>query len=228
MSKRVAVLQSNYLPWKGYFDIISKADVFVFYDDVKFTKNDWRNRNQIKGPKGLRWITIPCGHDYNRLIYEVELMDASWQRLHWEIIKLYYRKAPFYKDYFDFFEDFYLNRIWQNLSSLNQYLIKDVCNMLEIKTKFEDSRDYFLNGSKSDRLLNLLNKMNTTTYITGPSAKNYLNEHDFNKSGITIEWINYEGYPQYPQLFPPFIHKVSIIDLLFNTGKEARKFLNKE
>jgi hypothetical protein len=223
--KKVAVLQSNYIPWKGYFDIINSVDLFIFYDDVQFKKNDWRNRNKIKTQGGLKWITIPCGHQNFKLIYEVDFVNSDWQIKHWNLIKAHYSKAPYFNHYKKFFENIYLNQNWKNLSKLNQYLIKTISlEFLNIKTQFDDSRNYNIQGKGEDRLINLLKKANTTKYISGPSAKAYISNDRFLSEGIHLEWMNYNNYPQYSQLYPPFEHAVSIIDLLFNTGPNAKNF----
>lgn len=223
--KTVAILQSNYIPWKGYFDLISSVDLFIFYDDVKFTKNDWRNRNKIKTPDGLKWITIPCGWKSHKLICEIDLPDANWQNKHWNLIEENYFRAPYFNLYKKFFENIYLNKKWKNLSELNQHLIKNISlKFLNIKTQFDDSRNYNIQGKGEDRLINLLKKVNATKYISGPSAKAYISNNRFISEGIHLEWMNYDNYPEYPQLYPPFQHAVSIIDILFNTGLNAENF----
>src|SRR5258706_8963894 len=126
MPKAVAVLQSNYLPWKGYFDIIHDADLFIFYDDVQYTKNDWRNRNRIKAANGTHWITVPAGTNLNRLICEVQLDDPGWAKKHWNSISQTYSKAPYFNLYKDFFVDTYRGRSWHSLSELNQFLIVNI------------------------------------------------------------------------------------------------------
>ena len=219
--RTIAVLQSNYIPWKGYFDLVHDVDLFVFYDDLQITKNDWRNRNKLKSRKGVEWISIPIGTDINRLICEVEI-NQSWQIKHWKTINQNYCKAPFYDMYKDFLEDVYLHRRWTNLSELNQYLIRIISTKyLGIKTKFRDSREYNLSGKKQDRLLELLIKVNAERYISGPAAKAYINPLCFVDSGIDLVWKDYSGYPEYSQFYPPFEHGVSILDLLFNVGPYA-------
>lgn len=223
---RVAILQSNYIPWKGYFDIIANVDLFLFHDDLQYTKSDWRNRNKLKTPKGTAWISVPCGTSEHRLICDVELTNSDWQKKHWNLIKAYYSAAPYFKEYQPFFEDIYLGRIWENLSDMNQYIIKAISSeLLGIKVKFDDSRTYQLKKAKGDRVIELLKKVNATTYISGPAAKSYLEEAEFTAAGIDLEWMSYREYPKYPQLNPPFIHEVSIIDLLFNTGPNATLFM---
>jgi len=220
--KKVAVIQSNYIPWKGYFDIIHDVDLFIFYDDVPYTKNDWRNRNKIKSRQGLHWLTIPVGSRNERLINEVEIEDSSWTRKHWETLKQSYSKAPYFDQYKEFFECFYLGAKWKNLSELNQYLIKTISReFLGINTNFMDSRDLHPEGQKLDRLLDLLLKAGADRYLSGPAAKSYIDETRFTDVGIEIVYKDYSGYPEYPQVFPPFEHAVSILDVLFNCGPRA-------
>jgi hypothetical protein len=223
---KVAILQSNYIPWKGYFDIIGSADLFVFHDNLQYTKGDWRNRNKIKTPKGVEWLTIPCGTNENRLICEVKLTNSDWQKKHWHLIQTHYAKAPYFKNFSNFFEVIFLSKRWENLSDLNQHIIKSISTeILSLKAQFVDSRVYDLKLAKGDRVIELLKKLGATTYISGPTAKSYLNEASFANEGISLKWMDYSGYPEYPQLNPPFIHTVSIIDLLFNTGSDAASFM---
>lgn len=224
--KKVAILQSNYIPWKGYFDIIGLVDEFIFHDDLQYTKNDWRNRNKIKTDTGTRWLTIPCGTDEHRLICDVVLKDASWQKQHWNIISQYYRKAPFFRTYKDFFEHFYLGEKHTNLSDMNQGLIKNISTqILGLKTTFKDSRTFNLQTHKAQRVLELLKKTGATYYLSGPAAQSYINPNDFATENIQLEWMDYSNYSQYPQLYPPFEHAVSILDLIFNCGPDAIKFM---
>lgn len=223
---RLAVLQSNYIPWKGYFDIIHAVDLFVFYDDLQFTKNDWRNRNRIKAAQGPEWISIPVGQDANRLIFEVQLRDATWQAKHWRTLQQNYGRCVHFNRYKEYFEEIYLGRRWSNLSELNQSLIRHIAReFLGIKTEFADSRSWSLQGQKLDRLLNLVAKCGATSYLSGPSAREYIDPERFAQLGIALEWMSYSGYPEYPQRFPPFEHGVSILDLLFNTGPEASQYI---
>ena len=224
--KKVVVLQSNYIPWKGYFDLIHDADLFIFYDDLQYTKRDWRSRNKIKAAGGAEWITIPAGSDTNRLICEVELKETGWQQKHWKTLVQNYRSCPHFERYQQFFEDFYLGRQWTNLSQMNQYLIRQVAiEYLGIRTKFEDSRVFNLSGQKQDRLLELVSKVGTERYISGPAAKSYIEPGRFEEAGIELVWKDYSGYPEYPQRFPPFEHGVSILDLLFNVGPDAAWYI---
>ena len=223
---RVAVLQSNYIPWKDYFDIIHNVDVFIFYDDVQFTKNDWRNRNRIKTQAGIPWLTIPTGIDLNRLICEVRLTDPHWQKKHWKSLLQWYGRCLYFSDYRGFFEDFYLRTRWESLSELNQYLIRHIAtSFLGIRTSFRSSTEFALAGRKADRLLELLKQVGTDVYLSGPSGQGYIDARAFQEAGIELEYMDYRGYPEYSQVYPPFVHEVSIVDLLFHVGPDAPYYI---
>lgn len=224
--KRVAVLQSNYIPWKGYFDIIHDVDVFVFYDDVQYSKNDWRNRNRIKTPRGVEWLTIPVGSRIHRLICEVELPDQSWVSDHLETLSRSYAAAPFFEHYREFLSGIFLGNDWRKLSDLNQALIRAIArDALDIPTEFRDSREFSLEGHKQDRLLDLLVAIGCDVYVSGRAGRNYLDVEDFERRGIEVQWKDYAGYPEYPQLHPPFVHEVTVLDVLFHTGRAAPDFI---
>jgi hypothetical protein len=223
---RVAILQSNYIPWRGYFDIISKVDLFIFYDDVQYTKNDWRNRNKIKTPRGAEWLTVPVGPKLNRRICDVTIPDARWQQRHYRRLEASYRSAPYFEAMKDFLESVYLHTIWTNLSELNQTLIKRICaEHLDIRTPFEDSRRYSLAASKGERVVELLSKAGATEYLSGPAAKAYLDPKLLELAGISLEWMDYADYPEYEQLYPPFDGAVSILDMLLTLGPETRYYM---
>ena len=222
----VAVLQSNYLPWKGYFDIIDRVDTFVFYDDVQYTKHDWRNRNRIQTTQGFQWLTVPVKSSLNQRICDVSLSHSHWQKKHWKTICQTYSNAPFFGEYADWFEEFYLGTEWQSLSDLNQSLIRyiaDVC--LKTTTQFLDSRDFTLAGRKSERLLQLLIQLNTERYVSGPSGRSYLDSRAFEQAGIEIEYVDYSLYRKYRPIHQPFAHQVSVIDLLFAVGPDSPGYI---
>ena len=219
---KVVILQSNYLPWKGYFDLVNDADVFCFYDEVKYTKNDWRNRNKLYTKNGLQWISIPIIKDAVKLkISEAELPE-NWQDEHSKIIKYAYGRAPFYSNLEGLCEDFYQKSKFRFLSEFNQYSIKKIANFIGIKTAFVNSNDYELRGDRVERLINLLKDIGATEYISGPAAKDYLTEqeHFFLDNNIKLTYKNYDGYPEYEQLRKPFENYVSVIDLIANISKD--------
>jgi len=224
--KTVGVIQSSYIPWKGYFDLISDVDLFVFLDDVQFTKADWRNRNAIKTPSGTRWMTIPVGARQNRLIHEVALPDRHWAMKHWTLLKVNYSGAPFFKQYVPLLDDIYLGEEHSNLSAFNQYVITRIAReCLGITTEFVDSRELGAVGHKQDRLLDLLAKARADVYVSGPAARVYIDEDRFEEAGIRLVWKDYGNYPVYQQLHPPFTHHVTILDLLFHVGPAAPDYI---
>jgi hypothetical protein len=225
--KKVAILQSNYVPWKGYFDIVGGVDFFIFHDDLQYTKNDWRNRNKIVTEQGLAWLTIPCGTSEKRLICEVKLSDHSWQKKHYDLILNSYRKAPYLEMHLGFLKSIYLEQNWENLSQFNQYVIKKISHdVLGFKTEFLDSRDFDLKERKEARVLELLKKVEAEEYLSGPAAKDYITEEHFQREQIKIKWMSYSGYPEYKQLHSsPFEHGVSILDLMLNTGPNIKNYM---
>ena len=224
---KVAILQSNYIPWKGYFDIINGADYFVIYDTAQYTKNDWRNRNKIKTAEGLVWLTIPVktkGNSSQR-IDEAAVADQKWRKRHWGAITNSYSKAPFFKCYAKEFENIYLNGSFEKISDINYCFIRKINEILGIQTKLYWSSDFDLPGGKTEKLVKICEDLGADIYLSGPSAQNYLDESMFNDKNIDVEWVDYEGYPRYSQLYGSFEHGVSILDLIFNEGPNSIKFM---
>ncbi len=220
------MIQSNYLPWKGYFDIINLVDEFVLYDEVQFTKNDWRNRNQIKTPTCKDWITIPVlQKNLGQKISETIVVDNFWRKKHWKTIVQNYKKAKFFRTYAPIFENLYLNREEIFLSKINHQFIKAVNSILGIKTKIVFDNQYELRGSKTERIIHICKQAGASEYISGPSGKNYIEENLFEETDIALTYFDYSGYPEYSQLFGAFDHAVSIIDLVLNEGPSATNYM---
>ena len=224
-NKRVAIVQSNYIPWKGYFDLIASVDEFILYDDVQYTKNDWRNRNLIKTTNGTFWLSIPTGQNIDRRIRDVEVNSHKWKIKHWKCIVQNYKKASYFDEIESLFEHIYMENKLTNLSKINRLFIENICAYLDITTIISNSWDYNLTGNRSERLVNLCLQANCSEYVSGPAAKNYLTEAEFVSQGIKVVWFDYSGYPEYPQLWGAFIHNVSILDLLFNCGKDSALYM---
>lgn len=225
--KKVAILQSNYIPWKGYFDLIAAVDEFIIYDEMQYTKNDWRNRNKIKTVKGVEWITIPVRiESLSQKIDETEIFVDNWSVKHVKTLQANYAKAKCFNEVKEVVFAWYEQAgKTKSLSEINFIFIKHICDFLKIDTKLSFSTDYGLVEGKSERLVDLCQKSNATIYISGPAAKDYLDTNLFDKENITVEWMNYSGYPEYDQQFLPFEHGVSILDLIFNEGENSRNFL---
>jgi hypothetical protein len=227
--KKIAVIQSNYIPWKGYFDIINMVDEFVIYDDAQYTKRDWRNRNLIKTNSGLTWLTIPVEvkNKYKQTIRETKVSGNSWTNKHLKIVKHNYSRAEHFNEIYDWLIKI-LNQCKNEIfiSDINLLFIRGITGYLGIKTKISFSYDYLLEGDRSRKALNICLQSGAKEYLSGPAAKSYLDIEAFNQEGIIVKWMDYSGYKEYPQLHPPFIHEVSIIDLMFNTGADSVNYLN--
>ena len=225
---RIGIIQSNYIPWRGYFDFIDDVDLFIFHDDLQYTKGDWRNRNRIKTPTGPQWLTVPVRYTHvDQLIDEVALDDSQpWRRKHLNLLEANYRSAPYFQKYFRPFGEV-LGVAYPGLSQLNIALIRWAMSCLEIATPSVVSRDLNVTGSKTARLIELLKKVNASAYLSGPAAADYLDLPSFRDNGIRLEYKTYD-YRAYPQTGGEFTPAVSILDLLFNVGPDARKYLKSE
>ena len=225
---RIAINQSNYISWKGYFDMIRSVDLFILYDDVQFTKRDWRNRNLIKAPHGVKWLTIPVivKGKYFQKIKDTVVSDEQWNISHLKTIKGCYSKAKCFKDVFPFIEDLYLTANYKNISDINYHFISSICKYLDIKTNIIFSKEYDLSETdKTNRLISICKQVNATEYVSGPLAKDYIARDNFENENIKLTWMSYDNYPEYPQLYGDFVHKVSILDLLFNCGEKSIDFI---
>lgn len=226
--KKIAILQSNYIPWKGYFDMINMVDEFLLYDDAQYTRRDWRNRNKIKTPNGLQWLTIPVDvkGKYHQKIKDTMISETGWRNKHWMSIKHNYAQASNYRAVKEFIEDLYLGDDENSLSEVNRKFIVAINKFLSIETKISSSMDYDLTVEGStEKLIQLCVQADADIYLSGPAAKDYLEEAKFGQEGIAVEWMDYSGYPEYNQLHEPFNHGVSIIDLICNEGTGAVKYM---
>lgn len=219
----VAIIQSSYIPWKGFFDIIADCDLFVFYDDAQYTTRDWRNRNKLKGEQGTFWVTVPVeAPARDARICDVTLAGDHWASQHWKTITHYYGKAPHFARYEAFLREVYLERRWSSLSALNQYLITAIAReFLGLATEFVDAASLKASGHQQGRLLDMIRKLGATRYVSGPSARAYIDPAGFEAAGVELIYKSYDGYPEYPQFHGAFEHGVSIVDLLMHVGDRA-------
>jgi hypothetical protein len=225
--KTVAILQSNYVPWKGYFDVMRRVDEFILYDDVQYTRRDWRNRNLLKSPAGIRWLTIPVQVKgrYLQDIDETIISDPEWGERHWATLVAWYARAPFFQRYRATIEGLYHEVRDPCLSEINRRFLEALRDLLGISTPLVPSRQYFATGRGTERLVHICRAAGASRYLTGPAARRYLDEARFRAAGIEVMWMSYEGYPEYPQLYPPFDHHVSALDLLFSVGDDAPRYM---
>lgn len=205
--------------------MIRAADEFILLDDVQYT-HDWRNRNLIKTRDGIKWLTIPVKvktmHDR---INEVRVVNDRWRRKHWNAIIHSYSRASYFEMYYNQLENLFLATDESLISKINFCFLERINSILGITTRFSWSSDYGVEGTKDEKVLNLCKQARATRYLSGPSAKAYLDESVFNEAGIEVNWMDYSGYPEYNQLFPPFEHRVTILDLVLNEGPNAINYL---
>ena len=216
------VLQSNYIPWGGYFKLISLADYCVFYDDVQYTKNDWRNRNTIQLGGEKKWLTIPVGNSISRKINEVKLPAGTWRNDHLRLINQAYNSESAFNEIGKLLNEIYLNLGHDKLADYNQATIKLICkDYLDLETEFLRSEEFRLEGTKNVRLQNLLLQCDATEYITGPAGLNYLDTKWFQQNGIRLSIIDYAGYIGSYEEDTQKILRNTIIGLLARQGSLA-------
>jgi WbqC-like protein family len=226
--KRVAILQSSYIPWKGYFDLINSVDEFILYDDVQYTRQDWRNRNRIKTAHGTRWLTIPVKVDglYQQRLDETIVADPAWARRHWDTLRQSYSRAARFGEFAPDIEAAYAACANEaRLSAINRTFIEVICRLLRIGTTLRWSTDFDAHGASTERVVDLCRQSEAHVYLSGPRGRDYLDEKRFDDAGIELEYFDYEGYRIYEQPHPPFEHQVTVLDLLFATGHAAHSFM---
>lgn len=225
--KRVAIVQSSYIPWKGYFDLIRAVDEFITLDDVQFTRRDWRNRNLIKGPAGPQWLTIPVVSKgrYTQTIAETEIA-ASWAEAHWANLRSNYARAPHFANIAPAIQSLYEEAAGERmLSAVNHLFLRGICRIMAISTPIRPSHAYPHAGIKTERLVSICQAAGARVYLSGPSAASYLDIEHFSAEGIQVVFADYSNYPQYPQRHSPFVHGVTFLDLLFNAGAGATRYM---
>lgn len=227
MAKRVAAIQSNYIPWKGYFDVLNSVDEFILLDEVQYTRRDWRNRNRIKLGDEAQWLTIPVEVKgrYHQRIDETRIADSGWAERHWKTLLQGYRRAAHFTEVEERIAPLYLERSYERLSDVNRTFIEAIGAWLGIETSITWSTDYGVEGTRGELILGLCRAAGADVYVSGPAAAAYLDESAFEEHGIAVEWADYSGYPEYPQLGSGFDHHVSILDLLFHTGATAPRYM---
>jgi hypothetical protein len=225
---RIAILQPSYLPWLGFFEQMNRSDQFILFDDVQFTRRDWRNRNRVRVLEGSVWLTVPViqKNKYDQSLLETKIDNStSWKRKHLETIRCYYSKTPFFDKHFPWCERIF-NSDWNFLLDLSLETIEYLKRELKINTPLLRSSELGEAGNKTERLISICKQLGATQYLSGDSAKNYISEKDFSDQGIELEYQKYQ-HPEYPQRYEGFVPFLSTIDLLFNCGDKSMEFLKK-
>jgi len=226
---RICIIQSCYIPWKGFFDLIGQCDEYVIYDSAQYVKRHWHNRNRIKTANGVEWLTIPVvvKGRFEQAINEVEI-EKPWADKHWRAIELAYIRAPFFDHFAPAVRGWYEQADGQALlTDVNAIFLRGIAGLLGIETRMVRDTAYPTQGIKTERLLGIARAAGADRYLSGPSARDYFDETMFRTAGVTPEWMSYDGYREYQQLHGGFEHAVSTLDLLFNTGPDASRYLGR-
>lgn len=227
--KTIVIVQSNYIPWKGYFDLLAAADEFVIYDEVQYTRRDWRNRNKIIINGTPHWLTIPVQTkgNFDAAIDDIRVESADWAPNHWRTIELNYQRASHFQTIAPVLSRAYAEAArFERLSEINEHFLRTIAEILQIMTPMRQSRSISRNTQDpTSRLVEICKELQATDYISGPSASSYIKREQFEAAGIALHYANYSGYPVYEQKSSAFEHGVSIIDVLFRCGLEARAHL---
>jgi hypothetical protein len=222
----ISVHQPQYIPWLGYFEKIARSDMFVFLDNVQYKEREFQNRNRIRTDKGWMWLTVPVvTSEGGRIRMSDVRIDNTmpWQRKHLGSIKTSYAAAPYFNEYYPFFEET-LQKEWLKLSDLNVHIVRFIMDKLSITTPtvFESELDVIT--TKTQRIIDICRKLNADTYLSGVGAKDYLDESLFPANKLTLYYQHFE-HPEYRQCFEPFMPYMSAIDLLFNHGASSKQIL---
>lgn len=226
---QICIIQSCYIPWKGFFDLIRQCDEYVIFDSVQYVKGHWHNRNRIKTANGVAWLTIPVivKGRFEQPIDQVEI-EKSWAEKHWRSLELAYRRAPHFEQFAPKVKGWYERAEKERLlTNVNEIFLRGLAGALGLATRITRDAAYPSSGAKTERLLGIARAAGADRYLSGPSARAYFDEEMFRAAGIVPEWMSYEGYPEYPQLHGAFVHGVTVLDLLFNTGPDAARYLNR-
>ena len=218
----VAGHQPQYMPYLGFFNKISKADVFVFVDNIQFTRKTWQQRTLIKSDNKPIYLTIPVKKHgkFDQLINEVEIIDDGWRKKHWKSICLSYSKTPYFNLYKGALEEFY-NKEWFLLNDFCSALLRYLIDSIGIKfKKIYRSSELNITGEKTDLLIDICQKTGCDTYLSGIGSKNYVEEGKFKEVGLTHIINDYKPI-QYAQYGRPFIDGMAIIDVMFMYGPKT-------
>lgn len=224
---RICIIQSPYIPWRGFFDLIGRCDEYVVYDSAQFVKRHWHNRNRIKTPRGAEWLTIPVitKGRFTQPIADVRIAN-SWAEQHWRGLELAYRRAPFFEAYAPLVRSWYEAAERESLlTDVNLLFLQRIAQTFGLATRIVRDSTYQATGAKTERLVAIAGAAGAKRYLTGPSARAYFEEPLFDAAGIAVEWMSYDGYLPYPQLHGEFDPAVTALDLLFNTGSDAPRYL---
>ena len=224
---RISIMQPGYLPWLGFFELLARCELFVILDDVRFTKRDWRSRNRIRTKQGWIWLTVPVlsKKRTDQLILEAEINNEErWRQAHHKCLMIHYARAPYFKNYIDFFKELYA-RPWDRLIDLDMAVLSFLAQAMNIATPvIRSSQLEIRQVSGNDRILAICKKLGASTVYDSQGAKAFIDMPVFNQSGIKVEFQEFR-HPVYRQIYYPFLPYMSAVDLLFNEGPRSKDII---
>ena len=225
---KIGIMQPTFVPWAGYFGLISYVDKFVFLDDVQFDSRSWQQRNKIYNNNATAWLTIPVikKNLQNQKIFDVKIdLSSKFKKKHIKRIYHNYAKAKYFKKYITFFEELY-SKEFKYLSEMNIFFIKEICSLINIHSEFFTSKSLDVNGNKSEKLINICNELKIKKYISVEGSRNYLEADSelFLNKKIDIIYFGYNEV-EYGTFYNNFYPKLSIIDIIFNCGENSKKII---
>lgn len=221
-----AIHQPQYLPWIGYFDKLDHADVFVLLDNVQYKKNEWQNRNRIRTSQGWQWVTVPVLYKYPEKINAVKINNTvDWRRKHVNALVSNYSRAPFFKEYFGFFEEIF-SLPWEYLAEINIHIIRYLNKILEINKEILLASQLSLREEPNERLIDICEHVHADAYLSGRDGAKYMDPEKFAQAKIQILFQDFH-HPVYSQLYTIFEPYMSVIDLLFNQGPRSLEIIRK-
>lgn len=220
MTKRVAILQPNYIPWRGYFDLMAQVDEFIIYDDTQYTRRDWRNRNKIMIGQQARWLSIPVDATgkYDQLIRDVRIANPKWQKQHLESLRHAYGKAPHFSEMMDLLALGYESQCYRWLVDADVAFLALIKDYLGLTARISFASDYHVEGRKTDKLVALCQAAGGSSYLSGPAAKTYIQPERFEDAGLALDYISYPQYPSYAHV-STYAQAISIVDALAHCGR---------
>jgi len=225
---KVVITQSMLFPWVGLLEQIHLADVLVHYDDVQFSKGSFTNRVQVKTPKGVEWMTVPLRDlKLGMVIDEVKTAPSElWWGKHMALLDRSFEGAPYAEDALMIAREVYEvdHPSIGHLARASMLLLGEYFGLLNNK-RLMDVRELCIDGSGSQRVLNIVRAVGGTVYLTGHGARNYLDHEAFEQAGIQVQYMQYESHP-YSQRWGEFTPFVTALDLVASHGRDGQRFLS--
>lgn len=224
-NKKVAIIQSNYIPWIGYFALMYTVDLFVVYECVQYTKNDWRNRNQIQSKDGhTKWLSIPVRqYSFKQRFMDAKVSSNVWAQSHYSTLRHNFSRLKGWPIWQDDIKKLYerAEKI-DYLYEINRIFLNWVINALEIRTQIIFLESYPEFKDPNERLVSILQNYGATHYLSGPAGKNYIKPQQFQNAKINIDYVNYDQLLRHVLLTTHPVKAVSVMQCILEGNHEFK------